>query len=114
MTAASVIKAANVRTAVCVIASTALILAGSLAPAHSAKIPAPHQHRPADIHAMHFDGSYESTNWSGYAATGSNFTQVTGSWIVPAASCTKGAAAAYAAFWIGIDGWTSNSVEQIG
>jgi Peptidase A4 family len=94
--------------------SCAFIAIGSLAPAQLNRVPAPHQHRPVDIHAKHFDGSYESTNWSGYAVTGSNFTQVTGSWIVPASTCAKGSSAEYAAFWIGIDGWTSNSVEQIG
>jgi hypothetical protein len=95
-------------------ASSVLIIVGAFAPAQLAKVPAPYRHRPIDIRARHFDGSYESTNWSGYAVTGSNFTQVTGSWVVPASTCAKGSTAEYAAFWIGIDGWTSNSVEQIG
>jgi hypothetical protein len=95
-------------------ASSVLIFVGAFAPAQLAKVPAPHRHRPVDVRARHFDGSYESTNWSGYAVTGSNFTQVTGSWTVPASTCAKGTSAEYAAFWIGIDGWTSNSVEQIG
>ncbi len=99
---------------VAMMATFALIVVASSVPAQVAKVPAPHRHRPVDIHAMHYDGSFESTNWSGYAVTGSNFTQVTGSWTVPASACTKGSAAAYAAFWIGIDGWTSNSVEQVG
>jgi hypothetical protein len=96
------------------VASSALIVTGALAPAPLAKIPAPHQHRPADIRARHVDGSYDSTNWSGYAATGTNFTQVTGTWKVPASTCAKGSSTEYAAFWIGLDGWTSSSVEQTG
>lgn len=96
------------------VAGAAMIVSGSLAPARIAPVRSPRQHRPVDVRARHFDGSYESTNWSGYAVTGSNFTQVTGSWIVPASSCAAGSSAEYAAFWIGLDGWNSNSVEQTG
>jgi Peptidase A4 family len=54
----------------------------------------------------------ESTNWSGYADTGSNFSKVTGSWSEPGASCSS--SETYAAFWVGIDGYSSDSVEQDG
>jgi peptidase A4-like protein len=54
----------------------------------------------------------QSTNWSGYADTGSNFSKVTGSWSEPGASCSRGTT--YAAFWVGIDGYNSTSVEQDG
>jgi hypothetical protein len=54
----------------------------------------------------------ESTNWSGYADTGSGFTKATGKWIEPSASC--GSSTSLAAFWVGIDGLNSNSVEQDG
>ncbi len=101
-------------TGLAVLASAAMIVSSSLAPARPAPVPAPHQHRPADIRNHRVDGSYESTNWSGYAVTGSNFTQVTGSWIVPASTCAPESSAEYAAFWIGIDGWNSSSVEQTG
>jgi hypothetical protein len=55
-----------------------------------------------------------STNWSGYAAlkTGTTFSDVNGSWTQPAANCTSGTQ--YASFWVGIDGYSSNTVEQIG
>jgi hypothetical protein len=96
------------------LASAAMIVSSSLAPARPTPVPAPHHRRPADIRNHRFDGSYESTNWSGYAVTGSNFTQVTGSWIIPASTCAAGSSAEYAAFWIGLDGWNSNSVEQTG
>jgi hypothetical protein len=55
----------------------------------------------------------DSTNWSGYAVTGSSFTQAKGSWTVPTVNCTK-TPNTYAAFWVGIDGWTSTTVEQTG
>ncbi len=54
----------------------------------------------------------QSTNWSGYADTGSSFSKVTGSWTEPSASCTR--TTSLAAFWVGIDGYSSDSVEQDG
>lgn len=58
-----------------------------------------------------------SSNWSGYAAAGHVFRSVSASWTQPAAHCRPGAAnhgAAYASFWVGLDGYRSPSVEQIG
>jgi hypothetical protein len=55
----------------------------------------------------------ESTNWSGYADTGSGFSQAAGSWTEPSASCSR-RTTSYAAFWVGIDGYSSSTVEQDG
>jgi Peptidase A4 family len=55
----------------------------------------------------------QSTNWSGYADTGSNFSKVTATWTEPTAS-SCGFTISLAAFWVGIDGYTSSSVEQDG
>jgi hypothetical protein len=60
-----------------------------------------------------------SSNWSGYAiesnlktpATGT-VTNVQGSWVVPAVSCTN--ASTYSSMWVGIDGYSDNTVEQTG
>ena len=52
-----------------------------------------------------------STNWSGYAADNGSFTTVTSSWVEPNVSCTS---SGIVAFWIGLDGWGSDSVEQDG
>jgi hypothetical protein len=52
-----------------------------------------------------------STNWSGYAVTGGHYTQVSASWKVPSVSCSG---TAYSSFWVGLDGDTSNTVEQTG
>ena len=71
-----------------------------------------HQHGPIRIKEKHDDGTVTSTNWSGYAVTGSSFTSAKGSWIVPTATCSSGNQ--YAAFWVGIDGYSSSSVEQTG
>jgi len=38
-------------------------------------------HGPIKIIEQHADGSVESTNWSGYAVTGSDFKGASGSWI---------------------------------
>lgn len=73
---------------------------------------APRQHRPILDRVDHFDGTATSTNWSGYAVTGTAFTTAVASWIVPGASCTSGHQ--YAAFWVGLDGYSSNTVEQTG
>lgn len=54
----------------------------------------------------------QSSNWSGYADTGSGFSAVSGSWTVPTVSCSSGSS--YSAHWIGIDGATSSTVEQDG
>jgi hypothetical protein len=54
-----------------------------------------------------------STNWSGYAVDGSNATNVIGTWTEPAVSCAPGENS-WSAPWVGIDGDTSNSVEQTG
>jgi peptidase A4-like protein len=53
-----------------------------------------------------------STNWSGYAATTGTYTSVSASWTQPAGTCSRGDQ--YAAIWVGLDGYSSNSVEQTG
>jgi hypothetical protein len=59
--------------------------------------------------------SWYSTNWSGYAVTGSSgsVTYVQGSWKVPAVAGSR-FTTAYSSFWVGIDGFSSSTVEQIG
>src|ERR1700691_4708721 len=48
-----------------------------------------------------------STNWSGYADTGSGFSKVSSTWTEPTPSCS-GRTEELAAFWVGIDGYTSS------
>ncbi len=55
----------------------------------------------------------QSGNWSGYADTGSSFSKVTASWTEPSATCSS-RTESLAAFWVGIDGYSSSSVEQDG
>jgi Peptidase A4 family len=58
--------------------------------------------------------SMSSPNWSGYAAhrPGAQFTAVRGSWTQPAVRCPRGGT--YSSFWIGLDGYLSDDVEQAG
>jgi len=53
-----------------------------------------------------------SDNWSGYAATGSTYTSVSTTFTQPAVKCSSGDQ--YSSFWVGLDGYSSDSVEQTG
>jgi hypothetical protein len=60
------------------------------------------------------DGTAQTTNWSGYALVGSTFQWVAGSWIVPASNCSAQDGNTFGTFWVGLDGYNSPTVEQIG
>src|SRR5579859_4529046 len=55
---------------------------------------------------------WSSSNWSGYAVSGSSFTSATGSWIVQKVSASH--KATYSSQWVGIDGFTNSSLIQTG
>jgi Peptidase A4 family len=55
---------------------------------------------------------WASSNWSGYAITGSAYTSITGHWSVPSVSPSSGAT--YSAAWAGIDGFNNSSLIQTG
>ncbi len=57
----------------------------------------------------------ESSNWSGYAVSGSDgsASSVSSNWTEPTANCND-SGTEYAAFWVGLDGFNSDSVEQTG
>lgn len=99
-----------------VIAAVAATGASSSLPATS---PMPlalqHRHDPIKDKKHRDDGVWNSTNWSGYSVTGPNgsVTEVSGSWIVPAVTCPT-TTSQYSSFWVGIDGFNSNTVEQTG
>jgi len=78
-------------------------------------VPGGRMKRPTGALPRTVKNQASSTNWSGYAATGSagQFNSVSASWTEPAANCT-GSDAEYAAFWVGLDGYNSGSVEQTG
>ena len=90
--------------------ATALIFLSFLSLASAAPIPqltlAPRTH----------DGSFQSTNWSGYAVTGpsGSVNDAKGSWTVPAIQGSCPSTNQYSSFWVGIDGFSSGTVEQTG
>jgi hypothetical protein len=90
-------------------------LASVLGPAGSAS--AGVYHRPVANVRHLFNDTVGSTNWSGYAVETSStapFTQATGSWTEPAAVSCPRRGSTYSSFWVGLDGYSSNSVEQLG
>jgi hypothetical protein len=54
----------------------------------------------------------ESQNWSGYAAHGKTYKTISASWVEPTGHC--GSSRTWSSFWVGLDGFGSNSVEQTG
>ena len=92
-------------------------LAGSKTPESAVPVKAtlPKKHGPIIIHERHGSNT-TSHNWSGYTVTGVNdsVSDVKGSWIVPAIQGDCSTQNQYASFWVGIDGYNSNTVEQIG
>jgi len=70
-------------------------------------------HHPK-VDSGHRSGSlgWSSSNWSGYAVTGSGFNSVSGSWTVPAVTATK--RASYSSDWVGIDGFNNSNLIQTG
>lgn len=79
------------------------------------------RHSPVKIHQRQSDTSWDSYNWSGYAVTGAagSVTDAKASWTVPLVSCPIGSKPRqnqnqYSSFWVGIDGFNDNTVEQIG
>jgi Peptidase A4 family len=67
-------------------------------------------HRPPAFLISH---SY-SLNWAGYSSYAGNgtFTDVKGSWVQPKATCSN--KSTYSSFWVGLDGYNSGTVEQLG
>ncbi|HEV2361957.1 MAG TPA: G1 family glutamic endopeptidase [Acidimicrobiales bacterium] len=57
--------------------------------------------------------AHSDQTWSGYAVTaGGPYKKITGSWTISSLDCSKGNGSVSP--WIGIDGWSNSTVEQIG
>jgi hypothetical protein len=88
------------------------VQAGAAGPATSTRHPV----IPASPrHANGRTGEQNSLNWAGYAVTGTTFSSVSATWVVPTASCTKNATQLDST-WVGLDGFAASdpTVEQIG
>jgi len=59
---------------------------------------------------------FASRNWDGYityvSSAGTDFNAVNATWVQPTVTCE--AANAWTVFWVGLDGWWNNTVEQGG
>jgi len=93
----------------------AVIIVGT--PATAAAAPAQitriTHHTAPQIRLSQHGRNSTSSNWSGYATTGTTYTDVQASWTQPTGNCSDGQTA-YSSFWIGLDGDGTNSVEQTG
>ncbi len=78
----------------------------------------PAQHSPLSSSPTLSTGSqqFASRNWDGYVTyasdQGTEFNEVKATWIQPTVTCE--AAGAWTVFWVGLDGWFNNTVEQGG
>lgn len=93
-------------------ALVAALLPGAAHPAPAAAQSLTHSNAPR-IHPQNRVTHSTSSNWSGYTTNGNTYFDVKGSWTQPAVSCSAGQTA-YSSFWLGIDGYTTVTVEQIG
>jgi Peptidase A4 family len=85
----------------------------ALATTGAARTPNPVTTPPTLRHTPLRRGRHGDQTWAGYAViNASPYSAIKGSWIVPAMDCTR--AGGDASPWVGIDGWSNDTVEQIG
>ena len=69
----------------------------------------------ADANSTQRPATAQGSTWNGYADTdsgGHTYSEISGTWAEPSAKCTS--TTSEAAFWVGLDGLTSATVEQVG
>ncbi|MEY9849064.1 G1 family glutamic endopeptidase [Streptacidiphilus sp. MAP5-3] len=100
-------------------AAATVATAGHAASAVTVDAPMHHvsgQHGSVPFFVSHGGGVKHATstsdNWSGYAATGSTYNSVSTTFVQPSVDCSQGDG--YSSFWVGLDGYSSSSVEQTG
>ena len=96
-----------------VLVATAMITPAAAAPAVATATTFGPAHHAAGAAVRTVGGAFNINgyNWGGYAATGS-FTSVAATWTEPSAHCNS-TSDLYAP-WVGIDGYSSSTVEQTG
>lgn len=92
-------------------ASAAALLVSAAASAPLAAIASSVSHHPRVSAGLRSNAGWASSNWSGYAKTGT-FTRATGAWVVP--SVAKSRKATYSSQWVGIDGFNNSNLIQTG
>lgn len=71
-----------------------------------------HLPRESHLHPRTWHSS-ESTNWAGYATSGNTYYDARATWVEPWTNCAA-TPNSYSSYWVGIDGDTTSTVEQIG
>jgi hypothetical protein len=92
-------------------AATAALLSGSLFLGPIAAEAGAIYHHPRTSAAAVTNAGWASSNWSGYAKTGT-YARVTAAWVVPSVASSR--KATYSSQWVGIDGFNNSSLIQTG
>jgi hypothetical protein len=103
-------------TTVVAVAPLALAAGPALATVPMVQAPMIHSGGATPFFVSHGGGARNATvtsdNWSGYAANGGTYTSVSTTFTQPSVKCSSGDQ--YSSFWVGLDGYSSESVEQTG
>jgi hypothetical protein len=98
-----------------------ILLSGLAVSVPTAAAASNHHWSPGPAHMRNHLYNASSTNWAGYATLTSltnpkpgSVTQASGSWTVPTANCAGNNLATYSATWVGLDGYSDQTVEQTG
>jgi len=93
---------------------SAIVVGTFVAPVGFGAALSPGLHLGPDLSLMLNTTKVSSNNWAGYATTsGAGLMQkAQATWVQPSATCSS--KTSYAAIWVGIDGYGSSTVEQVG
>ena len=80
-------------------------------------LPLAHPAHPFRTHPMQRGTKFntvESGNWSGFATYGDHFRFVSATYTIPSLNCGISPDGSFDSQWVGLDGYTSSTVEQVG
>ncbi|MDP9271202.1 MAG: G1 family endopeptidase [Chloroflexota bacterium] len=92
-------------------AATALLLSGAVVSGPLALNASAIVHHPRVSAGAESNAGWASSNWSGYAKTGT-FSRASGAWVVPSVAPSR--KATYSSQWVGIDGFNNSNLIQTG
>jgi len=80
-------------------------------------LPLAHPAHPFRTHPLQHGTKFntvKANNWAGFATYGDHFRFVSATYTIPSLNCGVSPDGSYASQWAGLDGYTSNTVEQAG
>lgn len=80
-------------------------------------LPLAHPAHPFRTHPLQRSTKFntvKSNNWSGFATYGDHFRFVSATYTIPSLNCAVSPDGSTDSEWVGLDGYTSNTVEQVG